>query len=477
MRCDLRPARHAIIGRPLRTVTIRENAFAIRKSESLVRMLAIQDSGPDARSGVAPLNDGRTLAQVAYKTIADGLSKLVSLAITVAAARRLSSDDFGILALAMTTGWLLSVASDAGLPLYLAKRLARGTAAGERASFAAVGEVLRLRGVLASVSAAAGLAIALALAPGSSFVAFWIVVVAQLLNAVLETLAHAYRGLGRSDIESTIVVSQRLVTAAAAILALLWSPSLLLLATALVIPPAAALAVSIQTARQLLSTSGGMRSDEAIAPRAAPFSHVAAGLGILISAIYFRCDVFFIERWHGLEAVGTYNAAFRIVEALRLFPAALLAVSYPALCTATDGKAVGALLVPLVASGAAMAAVVYLAAPTALGLLYGPRFVEGAPALATLALAVPLFFVNYALTNQVIAWDGQRAYLAVVTAALFANLLGNVMLIPGQGMQGAALSTVATEIVVTAGCLLALNRIRKESAAPLRARAGSRGVR
>ena len=50
---------------------------------------------------------GRTLPQVAYKTIADGLSKLVSLAITVAAARLLSNTDFGILALAMTTGIFL----------------------------------------------------------------------------------------------------------------------------------------------------------------------------------------------------------------------------------------------------------------------------------------------------------------------------------------------------------------------------------
>jgi hypothetical protein len=63
-----------------------------------------------------------------------------------------------------------------------------------------------------------------------------------------------------------------------------------------------------------------------------------------------------------------------------------------------------------------IAAVVYLSAPLTLGLLRA-RFVDAAPALATLALAIPLFFVNYALTHQVIGWDGQRAYLAVVTAA------------------------------------------------------------
>ena len=212
--------------------------------------------------------------------------------------------------------------------------------------------------MLGTIGSAVGLAIALVVAPGTTFFAFWMVVVAQLLNAVLETLAHAYRGLGRSDIESTIVVSQRLVTAAVAIVALQWSPSLPLLATALVVPPAVALAASVRTARRLLGSDALEAPSDINAAPASPFSHLPAGLGILIAALYFRCDVFFIERWHGLEAVGTYNAAFRIVEALRLFPAAVLAVSYPALCTAKDGSALRALIVPLVTSAVAIAAVV-----------------------------------------------------------------------------------------------------------------------
>ena len=47
------------------------------------------------------------------------------------------------------------------------------------------------------------------------------------------------------------------------------------------------------------------------------------GAGVLLSALYFRIDVYFIEQWQGLEAVGGYNAVFRLVEALRLMPAAV----------------------------------------------------------------------------------------------------------------------------------------------------------
>jgi len=81
-------------------------------------------------------------------------------------------------------------------------------------------------------------------------------------------------------------------------------------------------------------------------------------------------------------------------------------------------------------------------------------FILGASALA---LALPLFFLNYALTHQVIGWDGQVAYLVIATLALLANVAANLALVPTQGINGAAIATVLTEVVVTAGCLVFLN--------------------
>jgi O-antigen/teichoic acid export membrane protein len=400
-----------------------------------------------------------TVSLIAYKAGADVVSKAVTLAITVSAARLLSTGDFGLLALAMTTGWLLSVASDAGLPLYLAKRIARQTAAGERVSFAPVLEALRVRGVLGTIGSVVGLAVAVFVAPGSTFFAFWLIVLSQILNAVLETLAHAYRGLGRTDIESTILISQRLITAMAAIVVLLATESLLLHGGVLVVVTAVALMASIRTARHVLAYEQEPIAEPSPAG-ATPLSHARVGLAVLISALYFRCDVFFIERWHGLETVGVYNAAFRIVEALRLFPAAVLAVSFPALCTTLDLRLLRSLLKPLVGTAILAAGAVYVLAPFVLVTLYGARFVDGAPALATLALALPFFFGNYALTHQVIAWDGQAEYLLIVSAALVTNVAGNLLLIPRGGMQGAAISTLVTEIVVAAGCVFVLARRR-----------------
>jgi O-antigen/teichoic acid export membrane protein len=106
--------------------------------------------------------------------------------------------------------------------------------------------------------------------------------------------------------------------------------------------------------------------------------------------------------------------------------------------------------------GAVLALLCALGAPIIIPTLYGPHYAYAAPAFAVLALALPLFFLNYALTHQVIGWDGQRAYLLIVILALAGNIAANGLLVPSRGILGAAIATVLTELIVTAGCVYAL---------------------
>jgi O-antigen/teichoic acid export membrane protein len=110
----------------------------------------------------------------------------------------------------------------------------------------------------------------------------------------------------------------------------------------------------------------------------------------------------------------------------------------------------------LAVAGAGVALVCALGATTIVPLVYGQPYLYAAPAFAVLCLALPLFFLNYALTHQVIGWDGHRAYLVIAMLALAGNVAANVALVPSQGMVGAAIATVITEVVVTIGCLYAL---------------------
>jgi O-antigen/teichoic acid export membrane protein len=180
------------------------------------------------------------------------------------------------------------------------------------------------------------------------------------------------------------------------------------------------------------------------------------GAAVLISALYFRIDVYFVERWQGLEAVGGYNAVFRLVEAMRLLPAAVLAVTFPMLVQTPDTRLVQRLGGALALAGAVLAVICVVGSSAIVPMIYGRPYLYAAPAFAILALALPLFFLNYALTHQVIGWDGQRAYLLIASVALVGNIAANLVLVPSQGINGAAIATVLTEVIVTTGCLYVL---------------------
>lgn len=408
-------------------------------------------------------------ARVVLKVIADAGGKAVMLVITVVAARRLNADPFGVMAFAMATGWLLGVATDAGLSMHLARETARHPHHGRRFLV----EILGLRAGLAFFAATVLVLGTPHLVPRHWRVQFLLVVFAQLCGAMLDTIAHYFRGLQRSEIESAIHLAYRLTTLVLATAVLWWWRRLDYLGIALLVPGVIAMLVSLGIALRLSirlkpDTTPSQQDDRWCPPSggltARSFFRDVFPLGaaVLISALYFRIDVYFIQQWHGFQPVGGYNAAFRLVEALRLLPAAVMAVTFPMLVQTSDLQLVRTIGGRLAAAGLILAAVCGLGATAIVPFVYGESYAYAAPAFAVLSLALPLFFLNYALTHQVIGWDGQRAYLVIVTVALAANVVANFLLIPSQGIVGAATSTLLTEIVITAGCLYALRANLRE---------------
>lgn len=389
-------------------------------------------------------------ARIATKGAADIAGKAVTLVITVVAARTLVADAFGVLALAMATGWLLGVATDAGLSMHLARETARHRERGRQLLI----ETLRLRAGLAFVAATLMTFFTPQMVPPHWKMQFALVVFAQLTGAVIETAAQYFRGLERSEIEAAIHAAHRFTTLALALIVLWWWPRLDYLGAAMLIPAVVAMFASIAIAWHLSAAGSREPGAGSLLPPSTFLRNVLPlGAGVLISALYFRVDVYFVERWQGLEAVGGYNAVFRLVEAMRLLPAAVLAVTFPMLVQTTDTRLVQRIGGALAVVGIVLAVVCAFGAWLIVPLVFGRPYLYAAPAFSVLALALPLFFLNYALTHQVIGWDGQRAYLLIATLALAGNVIANIALVPSQGIVGAAIATLLTEVVVTAGCV------------------------
>lgn len=411
----------------------------------------------------------RAVALFAYKAAADVAAKVVLFAITVAAARRLTPVGFGVFSLGSTLGWMAAVGADFGMQLHLARAVAR---APEQAA-ALLAAWLRVR--LWTAAAALGVVVVGVVAARSSADVAGPIVVLALVYAVsglVEFLHYFYRGLSRSDIESSLTIWQRMATLASGFAALAWRPTVGTLAIAMLIPAVATLMVSLRIARGFGYVASASRrtyapDDPAGEGPARAGRHVRTaflqdvapiGAGLLLSALYFRIDVFLVQLWSGTESVALYNAVFRVIEGLRLFPAAALAVALPALCRARDLRPLMNVSLTLVAGACLATAIAWPAADEIVPFLFGDRYAPAIPAFRILLLSFPLLSLNYALTHQLIGWDGQRAYAGICAAALLANLTLNARLIPALSIEGAAWATIGTEVVVTAGCAIALAR-------------------
>jgi O-antigen/teichoic acid export membrane protein len=401
----------------------------------------------------------RTAALITYRAFSDVAGKAAFFAVTVLAARRLSPDAFGIVSLGTTLGWIVAVATDFGMQMHLARAVALRPREARLLLEAWLN--VRLR------TAAIGLALA-AVAVASTAVgrprtpALLMLVAAYVIGGLVEFLHYFYRGLSRSDIESTLTLGWRGAVLACAAIVLWWRPDVTLLAVALLVPACVAFAVSLQWARRLASVHPhGEPAASAVDVRTELRHDVwPIGAGIVLSAVYFRVDVFLVELWRGTEAVGLYNAVFRLVDALRLFPAAVLAVVLPSLVRATGAGSLFRVSAGLTGFAVGVVLVLWPLAGWLVTLVYGPTYAGAVPAFRILLLSFPLMSVNYALTHQLIGWQRHHAYAAVCAAALAFNLALNARLIPVLSIVGAAWATVGTEMVVTCGCAAVLWRAR-----------------
>jgi O-antigen/teichoic acid export membrane protein len=405
--------------------------------------------------------NARDRVLVVYRAGSDLAGRLAFLVLTIVAARQLSTADFGIFVLGSTLGWLAATISDSGMQMHFARAVVREPGRAK----ALLTRWLRAR-LIGTVVVLAIVAVAVSgpwITPGTA-AALVLFVMAYLAMGLVEFVHHFYRGVGRTDIESRIAVWQRAASLVCGVLALGWRADAAWLAAALLVAPLASLAYSLPLARQMATRR---QSDQAAPAAREPVTREFAsqalpiGIGIVLSALYFRVDTFMIEYWIGPAAVGLYGAGFRIVDALRLFPAAVLAVTLPAMCRATDTRIVQPLALQLTLAGAAAAMVLALAASWLVPALYGAAFADAVPAFRVLLIAVPLMALNYALTQQLIAWDGHRAFAVCCGAALVVNIALNLRLLPSWSIVGAAWATVATEVVLLAGGLAALARTRR----------------
>ena len=174
-----------------------------------------------------------------------------------------------------------------------------------------------------------------------------------------------------------------------------------------------------------------------------------------LATIFFQIDILIIEAMHGVRMVGLYSVAYKWVAALNIVPAFFTQAMLPVMSRQAHEdrealKRTYILAVKLLVSLALPVAVLFTFLAWSLtALLGGSQFLpDGAIATQLMIWSIPIGWVNSLTQYVLIALDLQRRIMRAFAIAVAFNIITNLVLIPQYGYQAAALTTIASEMML-----------------------------
>jgi O-antigen/teichoic acid export membrane protein len=194
-------------------------------------------------------------------------------------------------------------------------------------------------------------------------------------------------------------------------------------------------------------------------------------LNSLLMIVFFRFDTFIISAFHGSRAVAEYSAAYKFPPIALILPPIIVNALFPRFSRQAVDDRAGLLrgyrltLRVLLMLALLLATVVSSLAPWLLRILAPNAGARAELALALLIWFVPMSYVNGIAQYVLIAVDRQGQITRAFALTAVFNLAANLLLVPRFGIAAAALTTVASEIVL----YLPFRRVLREElgAAPL----------
>lgn len=378
---------------------------------------------------------------------------------TLLIVRALSVDDFGRFTFIFSVLGVLTIVTDMGIGRVALSGMLKTS--GDRAGFA--GSYILLRCLLGFL----GYLVALAFVSAAGYSAEIVRATAVAgVVVVLSTPSHAYstvfqahrrlRGVALTEVVGR--AAQLALTAAIAAA----GGSLLLFTLPAVLAEVVVLALVIPMARRLLAIRYRVDLPTwwSMLREAAPLS-----IGTALATIYYWVDSIILSKLDGFAAVGVYGVAYKFVDLAQFASTAVTVAILPLLVAAWPDRPEafrfslrrGATILALV--GGWIVVEFTLFAEPVVRLLYGEVYAVGANAARIVVAAACLtYFTSLALITLV-AVGRHRRYPLVALVGLAINVGLNLALIPAYSYLGAALATLATDVVVVVWICWEVRRI------------------
>jgi O-antigen/teichoic acid export membrane protein len=272
-----------------------------------------------------------------------------------------------------------------------------------------------------------------------------------VLRSYMTTLRSIFYAIDRFDLETTVLVSDRLLVLIAGAGVLIGGYGVVALSGAFLLARIAGLALAATLASRVvgeLRPSFDLPFWRDLQMRAIPF-----GAFVVVLQLYNYVDTVMLGVMRGDIETGLYNAAYRLYEGFAHIPSIISVVLTPRLArefvsdrgayrrTAAWGIGAAAAL------GIPAGLLAYLIAPPAVALLYDQSYAPSAGVLQLLGLGFVVVFPLAVLHTIAMAANAERLMLLTAVVGCAANASLNLLLIPGYGMNGAAFATIIGEAI------------------------------
>jgi O-antigen/teichoic acid export membrane protein len=384
--------------------------------------------------------------------------KLVSYIVIVAIARHLHKDDIGAFFFAASLASVAALFTEFGTTTYMVREIA----ASHARTNAVIGAVLCVRLPLMVVSGAVLMLVAWAFYPEiQTAVAFSILYL--FLESLAFTFAAVFIALRRIRQRVVTDVASRIVLVAAIFLAIRLDAGLPAVLMAFVVSN---LVLAVWCVWWLRADHGpipvrwNLAEARTVLERSAPFF-----LLIVLSVLHFKVDTVMLGFMTSLEAVATYEVAYRCFEVSRVAIRPLGTIFLP-ICVGLVARnawpeyrgLVKRLLAAALVLGAVVGGTVALFSEPIIELVFGIDYAASAPILEVLFYCVPAVYLAFVASVLANTLHLERRMISVMAVCLLTNVATNLYAIPRWGGLGAAWTTLATETLLVAWTLVMIVR-------------------
>lgn len=397
--------------------------------------------------------ENRGLRQTVFKntfwlTLAEGITRLLKLALIIYIARILGATEYGKFTFALAFVSIFAFLANFGTNEILTREFAKDREK-EKDFYA----LFSLRILLSLLALAGTIGLSFLITPSSLIRRLIWVLALMIFSHVLASLFFAFlRARQKMQYEAWVRIFEALVVTGLGFFILFKLPSVLALSWAYFLAAFLALCfVLFFFHRKILPLS--LSFNRKIWKN---YLHLSWPLAFItvFAVIYNQIDSVMMGHWGMITETGWYNAAYKIIDGV-VIPSALIAQAFFPALTFTLIKAKKRfqeiwssylqtiIFISLLLVGAGL-----VLAPRIIDFVYGPSFSPSILAFQILILMAGLLYFNQAFARMLIITNHQKKIFWVTLSAALLNIFLNFLFIPHFSLYGAAFATFLTFLFI-----------------------------